>query len=185
VVELLSSLLDIPQPELRADRTEVDAFGELSPRSMAGKLVDGCSRAQIEALYLREFPTAVHEGTRRTRLSLFAPRPDEWKVARIAQSLEFDHAGLGTRGEGLLSLQEVQRLFGILLGIPEEEVPPTHREVVEFIGLSPSGVVDKLRSISNRQATRTPPATRTHHLTASTPHPPIDKYFAYPNPNRE
>ena len=70
--------------------------------------------------------------------SLLYPMPNKGKVEMIVQALEMDNPG------GMLPVKEVKRLFSKLLGVPEDEIPNDHEEVLAFADLAADEKVDKL-----------------------------------------
>jgi hypothetical protein len=101
---------------------------------MVDALCVGVSEENVLAYYNSLFPVDPEFPEED---SLLNPRPDPVQVTRIVEVLDVS-------SDGIISLEEVKLLFSLLLGVPVQEIPNDHKEVVAFAGLSSQEMVTRL-----------------------------------------
>ena len=63
--------------------------------------------------------------------------PDRARIQRIVEKVD-------SNANGKIDVSEAKELLCMVLGIPENDVPDDHEDVIEFSGLSTAAMVDRL-----------------------------------------
>ena len=125
---LLCLLLDIPAGDIPDSHVDVIEFAGMGIEAMVEKLC-----LEIPKDKINEF----HQALVKPAMILLPAPPDRDKVVSIVGRLDQD-------SDGDISASEAKVLLSKLLGIPEEEIPDNHQDLLEFAGLSTDEMVEKL-----------------------------------------
>jgi len=131
IKSLFSKLSGVHISEIDDQHPEVIRFSDLTTGELTHKLHQEASRDKIESFHEACGLVYVPDD------SILNPRADRAMVIRVVHELDKD-------GDGTLSIQEIQRLFSTLSGLPLESVPADSPEVEAFAGLTTEKLIEKL-----------------------------------------
>ena len=112
-------------------------FAGLSRDAMVARLCDEVEQDNVDQYYAILFPDGTHGDASEPDAEDQGEAPDRARVERIVAKLDSDT-------DGNISAVEAKVLLSQLLGIPEDEIPDDHEDVVEFAGLAVEAMVDRL-----------------------------------------
>lgn len=138
--EIQKDMLSQPRAERNALKQEADQLddeiqaltNQAKTQTTNGVTFEGGSSRSLTVSYEESDTVAVPP-----RSSLLNPRPDIEKLEAIVAKLD-------TSQDGTIEAAEVKVLFAKLAGLPVEQIPDDHEEVVAFAGLSNEELAAKL-----------------------------------------